>query len=222
MPFTRPSPSMVVAAAALAVALGGTGYAASRLPSNSVGSQQIKSNAITGRHVQDGSLSKWDFAAGQLPAGAAGPAGPAGRDGIGDIVLLDSGDLFVASGSWVTGTLTCPSGYYVVGTGVSWHGYISFVKSYGSFVGYFLDNQLTIGANVSAQAMCATGRYQGSFYSAFSGGNSAPGLTPASPNAGNGAASSASGLAHVGSPADQWQRDLARLEAEARHAPAPK
>ena len=216
---------MVVAAAALAVALGGTGYAASRLPSNSVGSQQIKSNAITGRHVQDGSLSKWDFAAGQLPAGAAGPAGPAGpagRDGIGDIVLLDSGDIAIAPGTFVSGTVTCPAGYYVVGTGSSWAGYFSLVKSYGNFVGYFLDNATTIVTNVSAQAMCATGRYQGSFYSASSVGNSAPGLTPASPNAGNGAASSASGLAHVGSPADQWQRDLARLEAEARHAPAPK
>lgn len=36
-----PSPAMVVACTALAVALGGTGYAALTLPRNSVGTKQL-------------------------------------------------------------------------------------------------------------------------------------------------------------------------------------
>ncbi|MDX6344662.1 MAG: hypothetical protein QOH87_4800 [Trebonia sp.] len=43
----RPSASMVVALVALFAALGGVGYAATALPANSVGTQQLKNNAIT-------------------------------------------------------------------------------------------------------------------------------------------------------------------------------
>jgi hypothetical protein len=67
----RPSltPSMAVSLAALTVALGGTGYAAVKLPRNSVGNPQIKRSAVTGDKVQDGSLFANDFAAGQIPRG---------------------------------------------------------------------------------------------------------------------------------------------------------
>jgi hypothetical protein len=41
-----PSPAMVVACIALAVALGGTSYAAIKLPRNSVGTQQLQNNAV--------------------------------------------------------------------------------------------------------------------------------------------------------------------------------
>jgi hypothetical protein len=41
-----PSPAMVVACIALAVALGGTSYAAIRLPRNSVGTRQLQKNAV--------------------------------------------------------------------------------------------------------------------------------------------------------------------------------
>ena len=41
-----PSPAMVVACIALAVALGGTSYAAIKLPRNSVGSSQLQTNAV--------------------------------------------------------------------------------------------------------------------------------------------------------------------------------
>lgn len=42
----RPSPALVVACIALAVALSGTSYAAIRLPANSVGTKQLKKNAV--------------------------------------------------------------------------------------------------------------------------------------------------------------------------------
>jgi hypothetical protein len=86
-----PSASMVVAIVALIVALGGTSYAVSSLPRNSVGSKQFKkgavngralaANAITSAKVKDSSLLAKDFKAGQLPAGPQGAQGPQGLQG---------------------------------------------------------------------------------------------------------------------------------------------
>jgi hypothetical protein len=81
MRVSKPSPALVIALLALFVAMGGTGYAALKLPKNSVGSKQIKSNAVSSSKVKDGSLLAGDFKAGQLPAGAQGPVGPRGADG---------------------------------------------------------------------------------------------------------------------------------------------
>ncbi|MGH3104684.1 MAG: hypothetical protein ACRDN6_11385 [Gaiellaceae bacterium] len=73
----RPSPAMVVACAALALALGGTSYATVlQVPRNSVGTAQLKNNAVTSTKVRNGSLLRADFGSGQIPAGPAGPAGP--------------------------------------------------------------------------------------------------------------------------------------------------
>ena len=49
----RPSPALVVSVMALSVALGGTGYAAIVLPANSVGTKQIKKNAVTSAKVKN-------------------------------------------------------------------------------------------------------------------------------------------------------------------------
>ena len=49
-----------VAHLALFVALSGTSYAAAKLPSKSVGSTQLKSNAVTSAKVEDRSLrARW-------------------------------------------------------------------------------------------------------------------------------------------------------------------
>ena len=84
----RPSPALVISLIALFVALGGTGYAAIKLPANSVGSKQLKKKAVTkakiapqsvdGTKVKDGSLRAKDFAPQDLPKGQTGDAG---RDG---------------------------------------------------------------------------------------------------------------------------------------------
>jgi hypothetical protein len=60
-----------IACLALFVALGGTSYAATQLPKNSVTSKQVK----------NGSLLSTDFKTGQLPAGAPGPIGATGAQG---------------------------------------------------------------------------------------------------------------------------------------------
>jgi hypothetical protein len=57
----RPSPAMVVAVIALLVALGGTGYAAYKLPKNSVGTKQLKKNAVNSAKVKNHSLTGLDI-----------------------------------------------------------------------------------------------------------------------------------------------------------------
>jgi hypothetical protein len=97
----RPTPSFVVASAALLVALSGTGYAAGL-----IGTQDIKDNSIRSKDVKDGGLRAVDFRAGELPAGAPGAqgvpgapgeAGPQGPAGVGRWALIDASGAIVAS-----------------------------------------------------------------------------------------------------------------------------
>ena len=81
LPARLPRPSTVLAFVALAVALGGTGYAATVLPAGSVGAAQLKNGAVVSSKVKDGSLRAADFASGRLPAGEQGPAGAQGPQG---------------------------------------------------------------------------------------------------------------------------------------------
>ena len=53
----RPSPALVVAFVALLIALGGTSYAAFRLPRNSVGTKQLKHNAVTASKIKNGAVT---------------------------------------------------------------------------------------------------------------------------------------------------------------------
>jgi hypothetical protein len=76
----RPTPATIIAGLALAVALTGTGYAASRIPANSVGTKQLKNNAVTSAKVKNGSLGAADFKAGTLLKGDKGDPGTPGAD----------------------------------------------------------------------------------------------------------------------------------------------
>ena len=74
---------MVVASIALLVALAGTSVAAvNSLPFNSVGTLQLKGNAVISAKVRNRSLLAVDFAQGQLPRGPQGPQGPSGASGV--------------------------------------------------------------------------------------------------------------------------------------------
>jgi hypothetical protein len=137
IPVRRPSPALVVAGLALAVALGGTSYAAVvAVPRNSVGTAQLKSaavttpklrnhavttaklgaNAVTSGQVRNFSLLATDFRPGQLPAGPPGPQGPAGPPGISGLQRVD---VTTSSDSTNSKSLlvSCPSSKKAVGGG---------------------------------------------------------------------------------------------------------
>jgi hypothetical protein len=165
--FHRPSPALVVSVIALSVALGGTSYAAIVLPANSVGTRQIKKNAVTGAKVKNGSLRKADFGAGQLPAGAtgatgatgaagangaAGATGPKGAKGdkgdpgtdgtgIANIVVRESAAAAVAASAIVSVTASCLTGERATGGG--WD-----ASGTGEFGTVALDSQPTMSAGV--------------------------------------------------------------------------
>ena len=126
-----PSPAMVVACLALAVALGGTGYAAVALPANSVGTKQLKNGAVVAAKVKPRSLLATNFKPGQLPQGpqgaaglpgAAGPPGPAGPKGdsatklFGVVTNTQSGAALKPGASGIAGVARDPnqSGTYTV------------------------------------------------------------------------------------------------------------
>jgi hypothetical protein len=52
-----PSPALVISLIALFVALGGTGYAATHLPKNSVGAKQLKKSAVTSAKIKAGAVT---------------------------------------------------------------------------------------------------------------------------------------------------------------------
>ena len=153
----RPSPAMIIACLALLVSLGGTSVAAvNQLGRNSVGTPQLQNravtspklannaaarskianNAINSAKVQNSSLTRVDFAPGQLPAGPTGPQGPTGPTGpagprgpAGAItaitvrtatVLVPGGT--AENGSYDTGTIQalCSSGELSISGGTGW------------------------------------------------------------------------------------------------------
>lgn len=127
----RPSPAMVIASLALLLALGGTSIAAVSvvLPKNSVGTPQLRDNAVNSAKVKNRSLLAVDFKAGELPAGAQGPAGPAGGAGAqgpkGDQGAPGISGLQIVEGTLVSGagshiaTAACPAGKKAIGGGYS-------------------------------------------------------------------------------------------------------
>jgi hypothetical protein len=120
----------VLAAIALALALGGTSYAtALAVPSNSVGTAQLKNGAVTTKklaasavtssQVRNSSLLRADFKPGQLPAGPVGPQGPQGPAGSPGISGLQRVDVTTSSNSDNSKSLlvNCPTPKKAIGGG---------------------------------------------------------------------------------------------------------
>jgi hypothetical protein len=113
---------------ALFVALGGTSYAAAKLPKNSVGTSQIKKNGVRSADVKNRSLKKVDFKKGQLPQGEQGPQGPQGPQGqpgqngqngvIGNVTVQRT-DVALPDNSTVAAEATCPTGQKAISGGAS-------------------------------------------------------------------------------------------------------
>jgi X-X-X-Leu-X-X-Gly heptad repeat protein len=53
----RPSPAVVISLIALIVALGGTGYAAFRVPDNSIGTAQLRNGAVATKKLRNGAVT---------------------------------------------------------------------------------------------------------------------------------------------------------------------
>ena len=118
-----PSPAMVVACLALLVALGGTSYAAIKLPRNSVGNIQLKRGAVTGIKVRSNTLTGTQINEGRLgrvpSARQADTAELAGEATSAPVSRLDYQSATVAlpptpGMNFVTrGTVSCPAGLNV-------------------------------------------------------------------------------------------------------------
>jgi hypothetical protein len=76
----------VMSTIAVFIALGGTGYAVTSLPRDSVGARQIRTGAVRSKEVKDRTLETRDFAPGQFPDGRPPPGarayGLVSRDGV--------------------------------------------------------------------------------------------------------------------------------------------
>jgi hypothetical protein len=77
----------VVATIAVFLALGGASYAAFKLPKNSVGTRQIKKNAVNSSKVANGSLLPSDLKGHKFPQGPKGDPGPQGEPGATEVVM---------------------------------------------------------------------------------------------------------------------------------------
>jgi len=114
---------LVIASAALAISLGGTSYAAMQLPRNSVGTAQLKKDAVTSAKIRNFSLRPWDFL-GKLPRGPAGPPGPPGVLAPLSLHQSSVGVPGNAAGNGLYATrathVRCPSGEIAVAGGTSW------------------------------------------------------------------------------------------------------
>ncbi|HET6507397.1 MAG TPA: hypothetical protein VFG42_11470 [Baekduia sp.] len=117
--LNRLSYANVVATIALFVALGGTSYAALKLPKNSVGSAQIKTGAVHTGEIADRTIRLGDIslsARGSLrgQTGAQGAQGKPGVDAIKHFAVLNSGGVRLR-GDATSGGSAGGVGNYTVG-----------------------------------------------------------------------------------------------------------
>jgi hypothetical protein len=119
----------VMATVAVFVALGGTSYAAIKLPRNSVGGTQIRTAAVTSSEVKDRSLGVRDLALAartslrgergpQGPKGDTGPPGPGGPGSGITVIYRTNSDGRVNFGEVTSATAVCGPNEKVLGGGV--------------------------------------------------------------------------------------------------------
>src|SRR5450756_1576841 len=109
-----PSPAMVVACLALFMAGTGAGVAVIKaMPRNSVGTAQLKNNAVISSKVKNHSLKAADFASGQIPKGAKGATGAAGAAGATHVVTRGASGAVTNTYSYTTAS--CAAGEVATG-----------------------------------------------------------------------------------------------------------
>jgi len=163
MRLRPPSPALVVASAALLISLSGTAYAVSTvLPRNSVGTVQLKNDAVNSAKVKNASLRAADFARGQIPVGPQGPAGPPGASGL----QLISGSGASNSSSPKSQQQDCPAGKRAIGgggviTGSATNTFLSTSRPTDAGTGWTATGRESTGGNAGSWAVqtwvvCAT------------------------------------------------------------------
>lgn len=115
----RPSPALVIACLALVVALSGTSYAdVLNVPFNSVGTSQLRANAVVSSKVKNRSLLATDFKVGQL--GVKGYEIVSGRSEVTDqnfnsvAISCPLGKNAVGGGGGTAGGIIAGDGPYIV------------------------------------------------------------------------------------------------------------
>lgn len=129
----------------------------------SLSGDEIKSSAIGPSKLSDGLLADIEAPGPVGPAGPPGATGATGPAGIANIVTVTSPVQTIPPGGTTIGMrANCPSGTTVVGTGFNTGiGNADFVLSYGTFVGAFIDNDVSITIQPSVQAICASNTTSG-------------------------------------------------------------
>jgi len=120
--INRPSPAMVVAITAIVLGTTGTTYAAVKLPAKSVGTPQLKNNAVTGPKLKNGSVAGAKVQADSLGGvqideatlGTVPSAESAGVDGL----TYATGNAALGPSQGATFHLDCPAGLKPIGGGL--------------------------------------------------------------------------------------------------------
>lgn len=136
----RLSPALVVAGAALLVALGDTGWAtvSQLVPRNSVGTAQLKRNAVTSLKIKNGQIRLADLhrtARRPGPRGPAGPPGPAGAVTRLWAVMNSSGSIARGAGTTSAGRLAAGVYEVVFGQNVTNCAFVASVGDTGEGTG---------------------------------------------------------------------------------------
>ncbi|HET9869773.1 MAG TPA: hypothetical protein VFR02_04685, partial [bacterium] len=105
----------------------GASYAAIKVPKNSVGTKQLKANAVTGAKVKNGSLTTGDFGQ-KLPAGPVGeegppgPPGPPGAPGVASVATRWGPEDSISGDTPEIAVAACAPGELVTGGGIDTFG----------------------------------------------------------------------------------------------------
>ena len=118
-----PTYGNIVGTLALFIALGGTSYAVTKLPRNSVGSVQVRDGSLTATDLAPGaSASGARGPRGALgPPGALGEAGPRGQQGPSDVITAARTGIALPAGNAALDVVTLnnvPAGkWWIMGSG---------------------------------------------------------------------------------------------------------
>jgi hypothetical protein len=180
--FSRPSPALIVAIVALIVALGGTSYAALYLPSNVVGTSQLKKGAVTTRKIKNGAVTGNKVAANTITGGniqlstlgtvpsATSATSATTANGL-DGVQIVAGPTVSTSSTQGQGTAACPSGMQAIGGDAVLDSSNTYVDNVGIQSSGATDNQVSVevtnpnqpsSISFNAYAVCINGSVSGS------------------------------------------------------------